>query len=302
MPGGMTFRKDCEECGRSFLTPDKKAKVCQRCIGKAKSRPQPEKETGKRTSLKGAGKTQGSAEKKPSFSPVGGATPPVSPEIAAEGKDRMGTEPLVPSASRGKEKAGKKEASPAPERNQEATPLTPAQIQEIVDRYQKYVEILERPTIGRRKTIAAVMGLTYPRVVLGLRQWNQQQAQTEELSREQRFAIEKIYFACLEEDTGFLEIKARIIQETGIIPWLVSRYLDLLHDGERKLQDVPSVAAEQENAILAEYRNYLAASGPPEPPLHALIGERTGVTPKQVYKVLLAYRLGRFRKKWGNSQ
>lgn len=36
-----------------------------------------------------------------------------------------------------------------------------------------------------------------------------------------------------------------------------------------------------------------------EPPLHTLIAERTGVTAKQVYKVLLAYRLCRFREKWG---
>jgi hypothetical protein len=200
------------------------------------------------------------------------------------------------------EKASLKEAPPSRGRRQEAIELTPAQVQEIADRYRKYVEGLERPPIGRRKTIAAAMGLTYPRVVLGLRQWNQQHTKIEELTREQRFAIEKIYFAHLEEDNSFQEIKARIVQETGIIPWLVSRYLDLLHDGERKLQNVPPVTAEQETVILAEYRNYLAASGPPEPPLHSLIAEKAGVTAKQVYKVLLTYRSGRFREKWGTPQ
>lgn len=80
---------------------------------------------------------------------------------------------------------------------------------------------------------------------------------------------------------------------------MVSRYLDLLHDGEKKLQNVAPVTSEQETAILKEYREYLSASGPPSSPLHPLIAERTGVLSKQVYKVLLAYRLNRFREKWG---
>ena len=81
-------------------------------------------------------------------------------------------------------------------------------------------------------------------------------------------------------------------------PWVVSRYLDILHDGVKKLQDVSPISSEQEAAVLEEYRKYLSASGPPSSPLHPLIAERTGVIPKQVYKVLLSYRLGRFREKW----
>ena len=201
-------------------------------------------------------------------------------------------------APQAKEKAAPKEAAPHHEKKREETPLTESQVQEIADRYQKYVEVLERPPIGRRKTIAAAMGLPHQRVVLTLREWNQQQAQIEDLTREQRFAIEKIYFSLLEERNSFLEIKARIVQETGLPPWVVSRYLDLLHDGERKLQNVPPVTSEQETAILAEYRKYLSASGPPTSALHPLIAERTGVLPKQVYKVLLSYRLSRFHEKW----
>ncbi|MBI5586051.1 MAG: hypothetical protein HY892_19745 [Deltaproteobacteria bacterium] len=209
------------------------------------------------------------------------------------------TEPKVQQTPEDKEKAGQKEAPPTPERKRKETPLTPAQVQEIVDRYQKYVEGLERPPIGRRKTIAAEMDIPYQRVVLALRQWNQQQVQAENLVRTERFAVETIYFSHREEQISFLEVKARIVQATGLNPWVVSRYLDLLHDGERKVRNIPPVSPEQETAILEEYRQYLSASGPPEPPLHMLIAEQTGVLPKQVHKVLLAYRLRRFREKWG---
>jgi len=120
-----------------------------------------------------------------------------------------------------------------------------------------------------------------------------------ELTQEERFSIEKDYFTRREGKNTFSEIKAQIVQETGLTPWVVSRYLDLLHDGEKKLRKVGPVSSGQEAVILNEYRKYLSASGPPSFPLHPLIAERTGVLPKQVYKVLLAYRLSRFREKWG---
>lgn len=298
MPGGMTFRKDCEECGRSYLTPDKKAKYCQRCAANVHSRPQPQKATGKGTSPQAAGKAQQSTEKRSVSGPAKSSEPGVARETAGEGKGRavttelQGPSPPLQAKTTGKE-------TPTPERGREPVEATPDQIREIAERYQKYVEVLERPPIGRRKTIAADLGLPYQSVVLGLRQWNQQHTNTEEVTREQRFAIEKIYFSLLEGNDSFPEIKARIVAETGLNPWLVSRYLDLIHDGEKKLQNVPPVSPEQETAILEEYRQYLSASGPPEPPLHTLIAERTGVLPKQVYKVLLAFRLSRFREKWG---
>jgi hypothetical protein len=81
-------------------------------------------------------------------------------------------------------------------------------------------------------------------------------------------------------------------------PWSVSRYLDILHDGEDKLKVVPDVSLEQRTAILAEYKNYLNGFAPPVPFLHPMIAEKTGVSPKKVYKVLLAYRLNLFNKRW----
>ena len=292
MSGGMAFRKDCEECGRSFLTPDKKAKKCQRCTGKGQPRPQPETVPPKGLSPKAAGKTKQSIVKSPASGPIDSPRPEVSREIETKGsKEKVQPAP--------KEKAGKQGEPPTPDRKREEIELTPAQIQEIVDRYQIYVQGLERPAHGRRKTIAADMGIPSRGVVLALRQWNQQQAQIEDLTREERFTIEKAYFSRLEGKNSFSEIREQISQETGLNPWVVSRYLDLLHDGEKKLRNVAPVTSEQETAVLNEYRKYLSASGPPSSPLHPLIAERTGVLPKQAYRVLLSYRLSRFREKWG---
>ncbi len=295
MPGEMTFRKDCEECGRSFLTPDKKAKNCQRCAGKGHEKLRPETVTPKGTT----GQIQKSLGESPISGPADGPTSRVVQEIALNGSGHEATELKVQQVPEPNGKAGLKGAPPTPDRRREEVELTPAQIQEMIGRYQTYVQRLERPPKGRRKTIAAEMGLPNRTVVLALRQWNQQQAQIENLTREERFSIEKAYFSRLEQKNSFSEIKDQIVQETGLNPWVVSRYLDLLHDGEKKLQDVAPITSEQEVAVLEEYRKYLSASGPPSSPLHPLIAERTGVIPKQVYKVLLSYRLSRFREKWG---
>jgi hypothetical protein len=295
MPGEMTFRKDCEECGRSFLTPDKKAKICQRCAGKGHEKLRSETVTPKGTT----GQTQKSLGKSPISGPADGPTSRVAQEIALNGSGHEATEPKVQQAPQAKGKAGLKGEPSTPDRRREEVELTPAQIQEMVERYQTYVQRLERPPKGRRKTIAAEMGLPNRNVVLALRQWNQQQAQFKELTREERFSVEKAYFYYLERINSFSEIKEQISQETGLSPWEVSRYLDILHDGAEKLRKVPNGSSDQETAVLEEYRKYLSASGPPSSPLHPLIGERTGVLPKQVYKVLLTYRLGRFREKWG---
>jgi hypothetical protein len=299
MSGGMAFRKDCEACGRSFLTPDKKAKICQRCAGKGQPRPQTETVLPKGLSPKAAGNTKKSIEKSPPSGTAHSPRPPVLKEKETKEDEHEVTEHKGQQAPKEEEEVGQKRESPIPDRKKEEIELTQAQIQEIADRYQKYVRDLERPSNGRRKTIAADMGIPSRSVVLALRQWNQQQVQIEDLTREERFTIEKAYFSRLEGKNPFLEIQDQIVQETGLNPWVVSRYLDLLHDGEEKLSNVSNVSSEQEKAILNEYQKYLSASGPPSSALHPLIAERTGVSPKQVYRVLLSYRLSRFREKWG---
>ncbi len=297
MSGGMAFRKDCEECGHSFLTPDRKAKICPRCTGKGRKMEKPEKIRIKEHPLKTAATAKAPDEKRPPRSPDLKPAPRSSEKV--ETPPEIRSAPPKPKSIKevvGEEDRSQTSADQGPEAKPEIV-LTEEQTQEIIRRYQAYVEIMERPPRGRRKTIAAEMGLPYRAVVMALRTWNQ--AHQKDLSREERFSVEKTYFTFMEEETSFARLKERICQETGLNPWSVSRYIDILHGGEDKLKEVPEVSPEQKMVILTEYNNYLAGSAPPGPFLHPLIAEKTGVSPKQVYKVLLAYRLGRFRERWG---
>jgi hypothetical protein len=300
MSGEMAFRKDCEDCGHSFLTPDRTAKFCPRCAGKGWKMEQPKKIRGKEPPSKTMAATKSPDGKRSPETPV--------PQPAPRDSKKVDTSPEIqnspPKSKTYEGGSGKKESSqtPAdqrPERKKPAIVLTEEQTQEIIERYQAYVQVMERPPRGRRKTIAADMALPYQAIVLTLRNWNQ--AQQRDLSREDRFSVEKAYFSFLEKEKSFAQIKERICRETGLDLWSVSRYLDILHDGEDKLKEVPDVSPEQRRAILAEYENYLAGSAPPGLFLHPLIAEKIGIKAKGVHKVLLAYRLDRFRGRWGQG-
>jgi hypothetical protein len=174
-------------------------------------------------------------------------------------------------------------------------PVDPEQEKEIITRYCGYVERLERPPKGRRKTIAADLGLTYRKVAVTVREWKRKQPPLKNLTREQRFGIEKNYFRLLDEGKSLSQVQDELVKDSGYSLWQVSRYLDLLHDGENRLKKVMDVTPEQSETILRGYQEYLLAPGPPKPFLHTLLAERAGVDYRQVHKVLLAYRLGRLR-------
>ncbi len=70
MSGGMAFRKDCEECGHSFLTPDRKAKICPRCTGKGQKIEHLEKIRAKERHSKIAASAKITDEKQSSKAPV----------------------------------------------------------------------------------------------------------------------------------------------------------------------------------------------------------------------------------------
>jgi len=298
MSGEMVFRKDCEDCGRSFLTPDRKARLCSRCAGKVKKRDQQERITTEEHPPKTSATAKASIEKRSSAAPADNRKPQVSREVETqEIRDELPGRKVHEKITR-KPEVNKTLLAQMPEMTRSEIVLTKAQEQEIIGRYQLYVQRMERPPKGRRKTITAEMELPYRTVFLAVRRWNQGQSQGKNLSREERFSVEKAYFSFLERGISFSRLKERITQETGLSHWEVSRYLDLLHDGEDRLREVPDVSPEQRTAILAEYQAYLSGLVPPCSPLHALIAERTGVNPKQVHKVLVAYRLGRFRERW----
>jgi len=299
MSSRLVFRKDCADCGRSFFTPDRKTNLCPQCAGKGQKRDQQVRVTGEKNW------TETLAAPKASIKTGSPVTPTDDLKL-------QGSREYEPHAERSELPGGrvpeggieKLEVSKVPlaqplDMGKGEIVLTKDQEQEIIKRYQAYVEGMGRPPKGRRRTIAAEMGIPYPAIVLAIRRWNQGQSREKDLSREERFSVEKSYFRLLERETTLLRVKEQITQKTGLCQWQVSRCLDLLHDGEDRLQGVPDVSSEQGTAILSEYHAYLSAPAPPNPPLHALIAERTGVTPKQVHKVLLGYRLGLFREKLG---
>ena len=294
MSGGMAFRKDCEDCRHSFFDPRPEGKVyAPRCAGKSRKMGQPEKirpkdPPSKTTAAAKAPNRKRSLGppahhflvriKKVDTLPEIRSTPPKSKDLEEETREK---EP------------GQTPADQGFSTEKMEIILTEERTQEIIEQYQAYVQVMERPARGRRKTIAAEMGLPYRTVVLTLRNWDQDQKR--DLSREDRFSVEKAYFSFLKKQKSFAQIKERICRETGLDPWSVSRYLDILHDGEDKLKKVPEISLERRTAILDEYNNYLSDSAPPGPFLHPLIAEKIGITAKQVHKVLLAFRLDRFR-------
>jgi hypothetical protein len=295
--GGMAFRKDCEDCGHSFLTPDRKAKFFPRCVGKDLKKELPGKIRTKDHLSKAAAATKAADEKRPPQEPAHKPAPQDSNK--AETLEIQNTPPKSKTYEDGigKQESGQTPADQGPETENLEIVLTEEQTKEIIKRYQSFVEVMKRPPGGRRKTIAAEMGLPYRAVAMTLRNWNQ--AQQKDLSREDRFSAEKAYFSFIEKENSFDQLKKRISRETELNPWSVSRYLDILHDGEDKLAEVPDISPEQSTAIQIEYNNYLAGSAPPGPSLHSMIAEKTGIKSKQIHKVLLAYRLGRFRERWG---
>jgi hypothetical protein len=299
MASGLTFRKDCDSCGKSFLSPDRKAKLCPRCAREARHNTQKEPLPLKKPPQKAAVKKEKILVKGPSSEPPPDSIIQNSKEIATKEISEEGVKAKEQKKPDRKQTAGKATAAQKDDKVEEEIKLTEAQEQEIIGRYQDYVQEMQRPPGGRRKTIARDMGIPLQAVIQTLRKWSQGDLFLQRLIRENRFLIEKSYFQYLEEETSFSALKKRIAQETGLDLWEVARYLDLLHDGEDKLRNVPDVSGEQETAILSEYQKYLSGTAPPSAFLHPLIAERTGVTPKQVYKVLLAYRLKRFRERWG---
>jgi hypothetical protein len=295
MSGGMAFRKDCEDCGHSFLTMDRKAKLCPRCAGKGRKKEQTEKvRTPGHISEKATAAKTTDGQRPPS-PPINQPGPPISKKREPLEIQEIELKSKMPKGVTGSKPSQTHDVQ-VPVREKPEIVLTEGQTQEIIARYQAYVQIMERPARGRRKTIAAEMGIPHRAVVLALRSWNQSQGR--DLNREERFSVEKTYFSFMENENSFSQLKDRICRETGLDPWSVSRYLDILHDGEDKLKVVPDVSLEQRTAILAEYKNYLNGFAPPDPFLHPMIAEKTGVDPKQVYKILLTYRLNLFNKRW----
>ncbi len=166
--------------------------------------------------------------------------------------------------------------------------LTPEQRRQIEERYRAMVASGERPPEGRRKTITRELRLPYALVSEAVKSYLHR-----ERLRRTNFEIEKIYWrevlAGQDDARAIVECAAA---ELGLDPGRIWWWLEKLHEWRKVLDAEPEVSETQRAAILSFYQEYLKRGAPPEKGLHLLISEAIGdVTPRQVHKVLLQYRL-----------
>ncbi len=188
----------------------------------------------------------------------------------------------IPRRAAARKRARSRAAPPAPRK------LTPEERRWIEERYRLMVASGERPPEGRRKAIAREMGLPYALVSEVVKSYLQR-----ERLRRTNFEIEKIYWREIragENDAQAIagRAAAELHLELGRVWW----WLEKLHEWRKALDTEPDVGEDKRAAILALYQEYLKREGPPDKSLHSLISETVGgITPRQVHKVLLQYRL-----------
>lgn len=159
----------------------------------------------------------------------------------------------------------------------------------IIARYREYVRTMARPPAGRRATIARDLNVSRQQVVTVVREWASTQPSITDLSRTDLFRIERAYCTAAAAQAPFEGLAARIAQELGYTEWQVERWIDMLHDGD--FSDVEEPSPDQREAVISAYHEYLAGDGPPSKSLHLVLGDRFGLTPRQVHKTLVEYRL-----------
>lgn len=292
--GGLRFKRVCSRCGKTFFTPDRKGRYCPRCSKKervAGDKPQRRAvharggrvrrplKPGQRTEELTLGLRKRILKQYEALR-AGGEELPLRRVHAVLARE-LGIQKGV--IARVLAEEGHR--APLPEHLR----------RDVISRYVGYVQRLQRPPHGRRKSIARELGIPFKKVARVIREWKSGQPKVSEIPRDVRFRIEKAYFQLLAEGRDLTQIGDMLAESTGFTPWQVLRYIDLLHDGERLLRKIPDVTEEQRLRIEEAYERYLRAEAPPEPFLHDLLAEEVGVHHRQVHKVLLHYRI-RFRQ------
>jgi hypothetical protein len=301
MEKGISFRLECRECERTFLSPDRKKKICPRCLEKVQKREEWAKKQKEAEEKKiQEQKKQAVAELSgPQLQPLTPLTGEIMERVFNEYESLPEREVLpwrkIHRLVAKEMKIPRRLVAEALDRRRRRMDLSAETEKEIIRRYREYVVRLERPAEGRRKRIAADLGISYQAVVVTVREWKRDQPSVKELSRKQRFQIEKSYFEALAARRPLADVSTERGEEIGCSPFQFSRYLDLLHDGIERFKKVPEATGEEREVVLAAYAEYLAGNSPPEPFLHNLITAKTGVTPRTVHKTLLQYRLERLQ-------
>jgi uncharacterized Zn finger protein (UPF0148 family) len=299
----VRFRRSCGECGRVFFSAQRDGKICPRCTKQVAEREEQKKKAREKAELKKRESLK-TPRQDPGLPPT--LTEELQDRILKEYEPLRGRKDLPRRKIHGllaqQLRIPKSLVVQALPKAEGGNPLSPEQEEEIVRRYKEYVERLERPSKGRRKTIAADMGLPYRSVAMAVREWKRRQPPMKDVTREQRFSLEKAFFRLMAEGNSLAQIRETLVKNSGYSTWQVLRCLDVLHDGEKMLRRVPEVTQAQSEAILAGYQQYLSAPSPPEQFLHTLLAQRAGVTYQQVHKVLLKYRLRLLREIQGGDR
>jgi hypothetical protein len=315
---GMKFRLQCSSCNATFFSTDRKARYCPKCVTKGARKPSP-------AGAKPGGEVKKIARpEKPKFDrqstvvpkpqpriekPVTQQRPPKIKELTPELREQIarayeqemaaGEIPLQEAVVRISDKLWVTRAAVTNAINKIIHPdvtITPEMKEHIIETYRGYVARGERPPGGRRSTIAKALGIPFRQVRDIVYEWSlaqYAQSPTADLSREQRFEIEKLYWDELNKKRYTLsEIPVKMAEQLGYTtPYQVSRWIDTLHDDESRFARFPDVSPEVEQRILEMYRQYIAAPTPPKDGLHFTIATAIGdISQRQVHKVLQRYR------------
>jgi len=309
---GMKFRIQCAGCGATFFAPDRKARHCPKCVkkrllkkGAVETKPQSAKPLATRLGPKP--NRASDKESKPRGEPAprrpkaAELTPELREQVTQLYQEQSAGSAAPPSEiiARISDKLWLRRKLVGQIVNKVVNPdvpITPELKERIIETYKGYVERSERPDGGRRRTIAEAVGVPLRQVRNIVYEWSQSQyvqSPTPELSREQRFEVEKAYWDELgRKRYPYRELPAKIAERLGYVTiYQISRWLDTLHDDQSRFDNIADAPPEVEQQILEAYRQYLAAPQPPEHGLHSTIANQIGgISGRQVHKVLQRYR------------
>ena len=307
---GMKFRRTCTVCNATFFSPDRKAAYCLKCMKKRVVKHVPAEARTVATAPRVAPRP---APPVPAAPPVlrkaKTARAPKATTLTADLRERilelfqnefssraMQTKEMHSQIANRLWIKRQLVADVIREHLQVQATMTDDIKRRAIEMYQRFVESGHRPEGGRRRAISAALNVPYKQVMKVIREWSLQQYEsspTPSPSRQQLFEIEKLYWEEIDKGRYRLtELPQKLAEALGYITrWQVLRWLDVLHDDERAFGNVPDPPEEVQQQILDAYQAYLQAPEPPEHGLHYSIAGQIGkVSPRQVHKVLQAYR------------
>jgi hypothetical protein len=305
---GMKFRRTCSVCNSTFFSPDRKAAFCLKCLKKRVVKHVPSEAKAGMPPTRVAPRLV-PQPRGPKVKPPRPSRLPKSATLTPELRERIieiynqelsGAE--MPARELHAQIANKLwlkrqlVADVLKDLVQPKVVFTDELKQRAIEMYQRFVESGHRPEGGRRRAISAALGLPYKQVMKLIRDWSMaeyEKSPTPNPNRHQLFEVEKVYFEELTMRRYRLtELPARIADQLGFVTrWQVLRWLDVLHDDERSFANVPDPPPDAHEQILGAYKEYLASPEPPEHGLHySIAGQLAKVSPRQVHKVLQAYR------------